>query len=83
MSIEQVGMLVILVIVISIMVRVYQWLRDGGAYYRRYPAAKLMDDMGKSGTLRAKQMDEIIQRVGSTDDQYAEVAELRQEMRVK
>lgn len=83
MTNEQLVMLVIVAIVAVLMRQAYKWIEDGGMYYRRYPGAKLMDELGKTGSLDRAKMDQIIQRVGNADDQHAEVAKLRQEMKIQ
>lgn len=41
--------LVAFVIVAGVAMRILKWLEDGGLYYMKYPAAKVMDDAKKNG----------------------------------
>lgn len=75
-------MLIFVGIIVFLMLLAFKWFYDGGLYYRRYPGAKLMDDMAKTDSLDKVQMENIIHRVGNADDPHAEVAKLRKELNV-
>lgn len=77
-----IAVLVVLAVTVAF-VKGYLWIRDGGAYYARYPGAKLLDDAAKQGKLPAGGTEAIIARLGAANDLAAEAQKLRDELSIK
>ena len=80
---ESVMAVAVVLVVMVAFIKGYLWMRDGGAYYARYPGAKLLDDAAKQGKLPAGGSEAIIVRVGAANDPAAEVQKLRSEFGIK
>lgn len=77
---KMIVVLSIALIVLTIMVRIYMSMRSEKRYYTKYPGAKLIDDLAKTGQLDVASAEKMIQRIGSAEDQHETVAEIRKEI---
>ncbi len=77
-------MITMLVVVLAPVVawRIYKWIENGGLYYLQCPAARLMDDLGKTKRLDTATIEQIIQRVGRSNNPAKEVEKLREELHI-
>ncbi|WP_199031307.1 hypothetical protein [Ralstonia sp. ASV6] len=64
-------------LLIGAMARYFYWHWSGGAYYARYPGAKLIDDLAREGSLGPGDVEAIVARVGAARDLNAEVQSIR------